>query len=110
MKVDPQTSPAVTNSTPVPGPAPGAEQSLVLSPTPLPRATRVAVPTPSLKPGEVITWIKLDTPRFPIGQIIISSLMIVGVAFLFSLSVGLVLGYLRSKRTGTHGTRGLDLR
>jgi hypothetical protein len=36
--------------------------------------------------------------------------VIVGVIVAIAVTAGLVLGHLRSKRTGTHGTGGLGLR
>jgi hypothetical protein len=70
-----------------------------------------AIPLPSLKATETITWVKLDRPRFAIGEIIISSFTIVGIILLVAVGVGMVLGQIRSKgRAGTHGTGGLDLR
>lgn len=81
-----------------------------MSPLATASPTRVPVPTPSLKPGEVITWVKLDRPRFAIGEIIVSSFTIVGVLVLAAVAIGVVLGHLRSKRAGAHGTFGLRLR
>lgn len=104
--VSSQTSPPATASGATPAGAPTAS----VVPSPRAHPTRIPVPTPSLKPTETITWIKLERPRFAIGEIIISSLTIVGIVFLVAVVAGLVLGYVRSKRTGTHGTRGLGLR
>ena len=97
-----------TPQTSAPPPTAGTKAPVTPEATPAP--TRVAVPTPSLKPGEVITWVKLDRPRFAIGEIIISSFTIVGVAILLAVGAGMLLGHLRSKRSGTHGTGGLGLR
>ena len=80
------------------------------SPVPSPRATRTPVATPSLKPGEVITWVKLDRPRFAIGEIVVGSFALAGVVFLISMASGVILGHYRSKRMKTHGTGGLGLR
>ena len=71
---------------------------------------RIAVPTPSLKPGEVITWIKFERPRLPIGEILASSFTMVGLVILIAVTIGMFLGHLKSKRSGTHGTGGLGLR
>jgi hypothetical protein len=68
------------------------------------------VPTPSLKPGETITWIKLERPRFALGEILVSSFTIVGVVIVIAVSAGLILGHLKSKRTRAHGSGGLGLR
>ena len=90
-----------------------ASPSPSVPPTPVaatPQPTRAPVPTPSLKPGEFITWIKLDRPRFALGEILVSSLTIVGVVMVIAVAAGLVLGHLKSKRKDAHGTRGLDLR
>lgn len=92
-------TPTITGS-----PAPGA------SPLASPQATRPAVPLPSLEPGQTITWVKLERPRFAIGEIVVSSFAIVGVAIAVAVGVGMVLGHLRSKRANTHGTGGLGLR
>jgi hypothetical protein len=54
--------------------------------------------------------VKLDRPRFAIGEIIVSSFTIVGVLVLAAVAIGVVLGHLRSKRAGAHGTFGLRLR
>jgi ABC-type nitrate/sulfonate/bicarbonate transport system permease component len=63
-----------------------------------------------LKPGEVITWIKIEPFRFPLGQIVFSSLAGVGLAILLALSIGILLGYWKSRRTDASGSGGLDLR
>ena len=69
------------------------------------------MPTPSLKPGEVITWIRMERPRLALGEIVIGSLALVGLIVLMAVSIGVILGHLRSKRTGaSHGTGGLGLR
>jgi hypothetical protein len=88
-----------------PGPSPG------LSPSPAAsaRPTRTPVPTPVLKPGEVITWIRLERPRLPLGEILASSFAIIGLVILAAVSIGLVLGYFKSRGTGPSGT-GLHLR
>jgi hypothetical protein len=97
----PAVTPAATATAPGASPSPEAASA---------RPTRVPVPTPSLKPGEFITWIKLERPRFAIGEIVVNSFVIVGVIVAIAVTAGLVLGHLRSKRTGTHGTGGLGLR
>jgi ABC-type nitrate/sulfonate/bicarbonate transport system permease component len=63
-----------------------------------------------LKPGEVITWIKIEPFRFPLGQILVSSLATVGLAILLAVSIGILLGYLKSRKTDARGSGGLDLR
>jgi hypothetical protein len=68
------------------------------------------VPTPSLKPGEVITWIKIERPRLELGQILVGSFVLVGLTMAIAVSVGIVLGHLKSKSTHTHGAGGLNLR
>lgn len=68
------------------------------------------MPLPSLKPGEVITWIKIEPPRFPLGDIVVNSFAFVGLAILIAVMIGVFLGHLRSGKTGTHGTGGLGLR
>ena len=72
--------------------------------------TRAPVPTPSLKPGEVITWIKLERPRFALGEILVSSFTIVGVVIAIAVTAGLILGHFKSKRKDAHGTGGLSLK
>ncbi len=69
-----------------------------------------AIPRPSLKPGEVITWVKLDRPRLALGEIIAGSFALAGLVLIISMGAGIVLGHFRSKRTDTHGTGGLRLR
>lgn len=116
----------MTTPLPKPSPNPSAHGEAMVafalpshSPSPSPsmspeaagaRLTRAPVPTPSLKPGEFITWIKLDRPRFALGEILVSSFTIVGVVIAIAVAAGLILGHLKSKRKGAHGTRGLDLR
>lgn len=63
-----------------------------------------------MKPSEVITWVKLDRPRLPLGEIVVGSFALAGVVVLISMVAGIVLGHFRSKRTDTHGTGGLKLR
>ena len=75
-----------------------------------PAPTRSPVPLPSLKPGEVITWIRIEPQRFPLGQILYSSIAAVGLAILLSLSIGIFLGHLKSRRTDTNGAGGLGLK
>jgi hypothetical protein len=94
-------------ASPSPSPSPS------LSPSPLAataQPTRAPVPTPSLKPGEFITWIKLDRPRFALGEILVSSFTIVGLVIVIAVTAGLILGHFKSKRKDAHGTGGLDLR
>lgn len=98
MMADPSPSPSLPASASAAPPA--------ASPVP----TRAAVPTPSLKPGEYITWIKLDRPRFALGEILVSSFTIVGVVIVIAVSLGLILGHLKSKRKDVHGAGGLDLK
>ena len=62
-----------------------------------------------LKPGEFITWIRLERPRLPIGEIIASSFAIVGLVVVAAVSIGLVLGYFKSRTSGPSET-GLRLR
>lgn len=73
-------------------------------------SARPAVATPSLKPTEVITWVKLDRPRLALGEIVIGSFALAGLVFLISMGAGVVLGHFRSKRAGAHGTQSLRLR
>jgi len=81
----------------------------VASPSPG-RSSFAAIPRPSLKPGEVITWVKLDRPKLALGEIIVGSFALAGVVMLMSMAAGVVLGHFRSKRTGAPGTQGLGLR
>jgi hypothetical protein len=97
------------SASPVSSPAPGV--SPTASPAKDSARGHAAVPLPSLKATETITWVKLERPRFAIGEIIVSSLMFVGVLVLVAVAAGTILGQLRSRtRGGTHGTGGLDLR
>lgn len=68
------------------------------------------MPTPSLKPGETITWIKLERPRFALGDILVSSLNIVVLVIVIAVSAGLILGHFKSKRAASHGAGRLGLR
>lgn len=77
---------------------------------PSPASRPAAAPLPSLQPGEVITWIKLERPRLALGEIIVGSFALVGVLVVAALAIGLILGQLRSRRTGAHGTSTLGLR
>lgn len=79
---------------PVPASSPGAEVP-VIAPSPAP--TR-PIPTPSLKPNETITWIRVERPKFKIGEIFISSFAFAGVVMAFAVVVGLVLGYFKARR------------
>lgn len=95
-----------------PGPVPGVSPAPAASPLPAAsaRPTRKPVPLPSLKPGEVITWVKLDRPRFAIGEIVVGSFAIAGAVALAALVIGLALGQWRSRHRGAHGAGGLKLR
>ena len=90
----------------------GAETVSAPLPSPIasPAPKHPPVPMPSLKPGEVITWVKLDQPRLPLGEIIFSSLALVGLIVMMALAVGMCIGYLRSKRTDAVGAGSLRLR
>jgi hypothetical protein len=92
------------------GSPPATSATAVVNPSPGPAATRAAVATPSLKPGEVITWVKLDRPKLALGQIVVGSFALAGLVLLISMAAGIVLGYFRSKSTSAHGTGGLRLR
>lgn len=98
-------SPSPTPS-PIPQPTAGAGSAPAVA---TPGSARAPVPMPSLKPGEVITWIKLERPRLPLGEIIASSFALVGLVLLLALGIGVCLGYLKSKRTAA-GAGGLGLR
>ncbi len=65
-----------------------------------------------MKPGEVITWIKLDRPKLALGEIVVGSFALAGVLVLISMVAGIVLGHFRSRRTDTHthGAGGLRLK
>lgn len=95
-----------------PGPLPGVSPAAGASPLPAAsaRPTRTPVPLPSLKPGEVITWVKLDRPRFAIGEIIVGSFAIAGAVALAALVIGVALGQWRSRHRSAHGAGGLKLR
>jgi hypothetical protein len=88
-------------------PSPAA--SPAASPSPA-KGAFSAIPKPSLKPGEVITWVKLDRPRLALGEIIVGSFALAGLVLLISMGAGILIGHFRSKRTDTHGTGGLRLR
>jgi hypothetical protein len=106
-------SPLPPASTPPPVTSPVASPAASPAPSPATDTARghAAIPLPSLKATETITWVKLDRPRFAIGEIIVSSFTIVGIIILVAVGIGMVLGQIRSKgRAGTHGTGGLDLR
>jgi len=105
-------NPQVT-ATPLPVASPSASASVATVPiaSPSPRGGAfAAIPRPSLKPSEVITWVKLDRPRLALGEIVVGSFALAGLVLVISMGVGLVLGLFRSKQTGTHGTGGLRLR
>jgi hypothetical protein len=104
MSAQVQATPATSGSaTPAPSPAAAA------SPSPNRSSPYAAIPKPSLRPGEVITWVKLSPPKFALGEILVGSFALAGVVFVVSMVVGIILGHFRSKRT-THGTQGLGLR
>ena len=104
-------NPPVT-ATPVPGAsATPAAAAATASPSPSPaRNSFSAIPRPSMKPGEVITWVKLDRPRLALGEIVVGSFALAGVVMLVSMAAGVVLGHFRSKRLSAHGTQSLHLR
>jgi hypothetical protein len=105
------TTPAVAKTSGTPAASP--QVTPASSPSAAGSAARghAAIPLPSLKATETITWVKFDRPRFAIGEIIISSFTIVGIILLVAVGAGMILGQFRSKaRGGTHGTGGLDLR
>jgi|JI10StandDraft_1071094.scaffolds.fasta_scaffold47990_2 hypothetical protein len=99
-------------ATPVASPGVGASPLPGVSSmaAPSPRPTRKPVPLPSLEPGEVITWVKLDRPRFAIGEIVVGSFAIAGAVALAALVIGLVIGQWRSRHRSAHGAGGLKLR
>lgn len=102
--MDPQT-----NETPSQG---GGARPVegVAAPAPVPaRSARPAVATPSLKPTEVITWVKLDRPRLALGEIVVGSFALAGLVLALSMAAGIVLGHFRSKRPGAPGTQFLNL-
>ena len=68
------------------------------------------MPLPSLKPGEVITWIRIERPSLPLGEILVGSIALVGLIVLIAVSIGVLLGHLKSKSTDAHGRGGLGLR
>lgn len=94
------------------GPVAGVSPAPAASPLPAASASPAhrPVPLPSLKPGEVITWVKLDRPRFAIGEIIVGSFAIAGAVALAALVIGVALGQWRSRHRGAHGAGGLKLR
>ena len=98
-------------ATPVQGVSatPAASAGPVASPSPA-RSSLAAIPRPSLKPGEVITWVKLDRPKLALGEIVVGSFALAGLVMLVSMAAGVVLGHFRSKRLTTHGTQSLGLR
>ncbi len=102
-------------STPLAGSSPGPLQDRIEANGPatpgaaLERAT-APIPTPSLKPGEVITWLRIERPRLELGQILVGSFVLVGLTMAIAVSVGILLGHLKSKSTNTHGAGGLNLR
>ncbi len=104
-------NPQVT-ATPVPGAsATPAATAATAVPSPSPARNSVsAIPRPSMKPGEVITWVKLDRPKLALGEIVVGSFALAGLVMLVSMAAGLVLGHFRSKRLSTHGTQSLHLR
>ena len=104
-------NPQVT-ATPVPGvSATPAAAAATAAPSPSPgRNSFSAIPRPSMKPGEVITWVKLDRPKLALGEIVVGSFALAGLVMLISMAAGVVLGHFRSKRLSTHGTQSLHLR
>jgi len=106
--VNPQVS---ASPAPLASPSPAASAVAAPAASPSPRGNAFsAIPRPSLKPTEVITWVKLDRPRLALGEIVVGSFALAGLVLLISMGVGLVLGHFRSKQSGTHGTGGLRLR
>lgn len=105
-------NPQVTAATPVPGAsATPAESAASAVPGPSPaRNSFSAIPRPSMKPGEVITWVKLDRPKLALGEIVVGSFALAGVVMAVSMVAGVVLGHFRSKRLTAHGTQSLHLR
>ena len=101
-------NPPVT-ATPVPGASATPAATAVPSPSPA-RNSFSAIPRPSMKPGEVITWVKLDRPKLALGEIVVGSFALAGVVMLVSMAAGVVLGHFRSKRLSAHGTQSLHLR
>lgn len=104
-------NPQVT-ATPLSGASatPAAPAATAAPSAPAARNSFSAIPRPSLKPGEVITWVKLDRPKLALGEIIVGSFALAGLVMLLSMAAGIVLGHFRSKRAGAHGTQGLGLR
>lgn len=97
--------------TATPGPSASATPAAdAVAAAPSARNSFSAIPRPSLKPGEVITWVKLDRPKLALGEIIVGSFALAGVVMLVSMAAGVVLGHFRSKRAGAHGTQSLGLR
>ena len=94
----PAAAAATTTAAPSPEASPRASQ-----------AARPAVPLPSLKSTEVITWVRFDRPRLALGEIVVGSFALAGLVLLISMGAGVVLGHFRSKRD-THGAQGLNLR
>jgi hypothetical protein len=95
---------ASSGPSPVPSVSPSPEAAAA------PAATRAPVPLPSMKPTEVITWVKFERPRLALGEIVVGSFALAGLVVLISMVAGLVIGHFKSKRTGTHGAGGLKLR
>lgn len=97
----------------VPSPGPASSTALAPGVTPSPTVAQATPPPtvlPSMKPTEVITWVKFEQPKLALGEIVVGSFALAGVIFLVSMVVGVILGHFRSKRTGTHGAGGLGLR
>ena len=94
----------MTTATPAPLAAPYPSAA-----APGPAPTRSPVPTPILKPGETITWIRVDRLRFPLGEIIFTSVTFAGLAFLAAIAVGIFIGYLKGRQR-EHRPPGLGLR
>lgn len=85
--------------------APGARPAP--SSAPLPKATPQL---PVLRPGETVTWVKVERPRLALGQIVVGSFAIVGVLALLAIGVGIAIGQIRSRRAAEAQSARLDLR
>ena len=74
-----------------------------------PTAAPTAIPTPKLKPGETITWVKVEPPKLALGEIVVGSFALAGTLMLVAIGLGVTLGHLRSHRRPA-GATSLDLR